>query len=390
MIRQRHVDNDPGVSESSELFALACGPSQTPISVNSCVVNGVSLNDLEIAAFHIDGQSIDVDAPSDIIDVVDEDDDIIDEEDPIPHNLADFDDEDLMLHGVTAMTVAVMIVPLHTRYPPVVRVAWATEANYLGELVRELPLHHPSWRQVAPEQKAGVMAKIGTQFDMRPHMESDRWPQIYAAIQQHLQKIYNGMKDTLKERYWIPDSDGTYDLERIRQTRPSHISEVDWDAQIAFWNDPKNPAQAAQNKKNRAKSKMESSATREYPSLIHTFFLTHTVGDVFLNPEDKAIYDEMLRLQGLGSETSTGVPYTKDEIMAIVRGGKQRGHILSIGRVLPGQGTLFRSDDKFSQMLTHLESQPEIGGGSGSGGCEDDEPGDDEDGGKDGEDEDDS
>ncbi|GJT88888.1 RNA-directed DNA polymerase, eukaryota [Tanacetum coccineum] len=36
-----HVDNDPGVSESSELFALAYGPSQTPISVNSCVVNGV-------------------------------------------------------------------------------------------------------------------------------------------------------------------------------------------------------------------------------------------------------------------------------------------------------------------------------------------------------------
>ncbi|GJV53955.1 hypothetical protein Tco_1449696 [Tanacetum coccineum] len=239
-IRQRHVDNDPGVSESSELFALACGPSQTPISVNSCVVNGVrfvvhsrderrttqnsgicspgpdgemyygqleqilefsylsfktvlfrvkwfdtsnkgrmknlvirnnitqikangeafkndqyilatqvkqcfyledmarrplgwkvvehvshkkfsnggvivveddpdvihvdnssdlalstSLNDLEIAALHIDGQSIDVDAPPDIIDVVDEDDDIIDEEDPIPHDLADSDDEDL-------------------------------------------------------------------------------------------------------------------------------------------------------------------------------------------------------------------------------------------------------------------------------------------------------
>nr|GFA07922.1 hypothetical protein [Tanacetum cinerariifolium] len=94
-IRQRHVDNDPGVNESSELFALACRPSLTPISVNSCVVNGVSLNDLEIAVLHIDGQSIDVDAPPDIIDVVDEDDDIIDEEDPIPHDLADSDDEDL-------------------------------------------------------------------------------------------------------------------------------------------------------------------------------------------------------------------------------------------------------------------------------------------------------
>ncbi|GKE99930.1 hypothetical protein Tco_0023281, partial [Tanacetum coccineum] len=38
----------------------------------------------------------DVDAPPDIIDVVDEDDDIIDEEDPIPHDLADSDDEDLV------------------------------------------------------------------------------------------------------------------------------------------------------------------------------------------------------------------------------------------------------------------------------------------------------
>ncbi|GJW06501.1 hypothetical protein Tco_1568924 [Tanacetum coccineum] len=37
---------------------------------------------------------------------------------------------------------------------------------------------------------------------------------------------------------------------------------------------------------------MESSATREYPSLLHTFFLTHTVRGVFLNPEDKALYFE--------------------------------------------------------------------------------------------------
>ncbi|GKE90200.1 hypothetical protein Tco_1567675, partial [Tanacetum coccineum] len=123
---------------------------------------------------------------------------------------------------------------------------------------------------------------------------------------------------------------------------------------------------------------METSATtREYPSLIHTFFLTHTVGGVLLNPEDKALYDEMLRLHSLGSNTPTGVPYTEDEIMAIVREGKQWGHIPGVGRVLPGQGT----------MLNKLESQSEYGGGSGSGGCGDDEPGDDKD---DDEDEDDS
>nr|GFA83922.1 hypothetical protein [Tanacetum cinerariifolium] len=207
-IRQRHVDNDPGVNESGELFALACGPSQTPISVNSCIVNGVRFvvhshdehrttqnsricspgpdgemyygqleqilefsylsfktvlfrvkwfdtsnkgriqnfdirnnitqiktngeafkNDQYILATqvkqcfyledmarrlpgwkvvehvshkmfergcHCDGQSIDVDAPPYIIDVVDEDDNIIDEEDPIPHDLADSGDEDLV------------------------------------------------------------------------------------------------------------------------------------------------------------------------------------------------------------------------------------------------------------------------------------------------------
>ncbi|GJZ93877.1 hypothetical protein Tco_0666080 [Tanacetum coccineum] len=404
-----------------------------------------NLNDLEIAALHIDGQSIDVDAPPDIIDAVDEDDDIIDEEDPIPHDLADSDDEDLVNldidDGVNVMSADVarghggdgkgtrkpnLGGRQHTRQetrnlglkaitdkscPVLIRFEFgyretlmplgkhaAHWANYLGELVREFPLHYPSWRQVPAEQKAGVMARIG-----------------------HLQKIYNGKKAAIKERHWISDSDGTYDLERIRLSCPLHISEVNWDAQIVFWNDPKNRARVTQNKQNRAKSK--SSATREYSSLIHTFFLTHTVNGVFLNPEDKALYEEMLRLQGLGSYTEMGVPYIEDEIMAIVRGGKQRGHIPGVGRVLPGQGTvipppppcthssdvvklkkrekvltrhvnmfmkLFRSDDKFSQMLTQLESQPEIGGGSGSGGRGDDEQGDDEDDGEDGEDEDDS
>ncbi|GKA19919.1 reverse transcriptase domain-containing protein [Tanacetum coccineum] len=213
-IRQRHVDNDPGVSATSELFALACGPTPTPILVNSCVdgemyygqlqeilefsylsfkvvlfrvkwfdtsnegckvkhlvlrnnmtqiltkgeafkddqyilatqvkqcfyledmarrqphwkvvehVNhkkfldggvivveedpdvihfdnssdlplSTSLNDLDNATLHIDGQSTEVDAPPDIIDL-DEDDDIIDDEDALPHDLADSDDEDLV------------------------------------------------------------------------------------------------------------------------------------------------------------------------------------------------------------------------------------------------------------------------------------------------------
>ncbi|GJW39589.1 hypothetical protein Tco_0065434 [Tanacetum coccineum] len=105
--------------------------------------------------------------------------------------------------------------------------------NYLRELIRKLPLHHLSWRQVPPEQKARVVERIG----------------------------------------------------------------------------------------------MKSSATREYPSLFHTF-LTHTVNGVFLNPENKALYDEMRRLQCLGSNTEMGVPYTEDEIMAIVLGASSGGTFL--------------------------------------------------------------
>nr|GEU95212.1 hypothetical protein [Tanacetum cinerariifolium] len=191
-IRQRYVDIDSCVSTTSELFTLACEPTPTPISVNSCVVNGVrfvmhsrderrttqnsgicspggkdeemyygqlqeileflyfsfkvvlfrvkwfdntnevhkakhlvlrnnmtqiltkeedpdvihfdnssdlplstSLNDLDNATLHIDGQSTEVDAPPDIIDL-DEDDDIIDDEDALPYDLTDSDDEDLV------------------------------------------------------------------------------------------------------------------------------------------------------------------------------------------------------------------------------------------------------------------------------------------------------
>nr|GEX15191.1 integrase, catalytic region, zinc finger, CCHC-type, peptidase aspartic, catalytic [Tanacetum cinerariifolium] len=51
---------------------------------------------------------------------------------------------------------------------------------------------------------------------------------------------------------------------------------------------------------------------------------------------------------------------------------------------------LFRSDDRFSQMLTQLESHPKYGGGSRRGGCGDDEPGDYEGGSEDEEEENDS
>ncbi|GKB39045.1 hypothetical protein Tco_0883987 [Tanacetum coccineum] len=80
-------------------------------------------------------------------------------------------------------------------------------------------------------------------------MQSQRWTDINAGIQQHLQKLY------LKAAHWViyPET-GTYNVESIRQRRPENVTLADWDAQLTFWNDPRNQARAAQNRQNRSKS----------------------------------------------------------------------------------------------------------------------------------------
>nr|GEY73242.1 hypothetical protein [Tanacetum cinerariifolium] len=293
-------------------------PDVIHVDNSSDLALSTSLNDLEIKTLHIDGQSIDVDAPLDIIDVVDEDDDIIDEEDPIPHDLADFDDEDLVNLDIDMSTY---VARGHggdgggdDRPPPYQFEVDGREtlmplghhaahwANYLGELVRELPLHYPSWRQMLPEWKARVVAKIGMSTDVARVIEvtvagmsiplhirelplhypswrqmppewkagvvakigfdvdgretlmplghhAAHWANYLGELVRELPLHYPSWSQmppewkarvvakigaALKERYWVPEEDGSYDLERIRGGRPSHISEADWDEQLAF------------------------------------------------------------------------------------------------------------------------------------------------------------
>ncbi|GJW05818.1 hypothetical protein Tco_1568241 [Tanacetum coccineum] len=191
-------------------------------------------------------------------------------------------------------------------------------ANYLGELVRELPLHYPSWRQCR-RTEGGVMSRIGS-----------------------LRNIFEA---------------------------------IGW-AQLRSGNDPREPVPAPKiNKTGKKQSRMPTRNPRTSAEPV------------------RDIQEEMLRLQGLGSNTETGQgtvippppPCTHSSDVVKL---KKRENVLT--RQVNMFMKLFRSDDKFSQMLTQLESQPEIGGGSGSGGRGDDEQGDDEDDGEDGEDEDDS
>ncbi|GJZ38113.1 zinc finger, PHD-type containing protein [Tanacetum coccineum] len=322
-IRPRSVIRigSPRIEESdmhSELFALACGHHQLQSQSTLAIVIGVrfvvlsrderSHNSNEAFVrpgsgrrnmVHINS----VDAHS-VFDVVDEDDDIIDEEDPIPHDLADSDDEDLVNLDIDDGVNVV-------------------------------------YSNVSAMFARGAMAVTWWQVYDRPPFTPDSqpvggvaWATSKGTRKPNLGGRRAGWQHTRQE---TRNKSGPVTIRPCLTCASSHGNPIAGHYIMAG-----------------------SANRRECPSLIHTFFLTHTVNGVFLNPEDKALYDEMLRLQGLGSNTETGVPYTEDEIMAIVRGGKQRGHIPGVGRVLPRKGSL------------RLKSQPEMvvwpAGSGGPGG----------------------
>nr|GEX02080.1 hypothetical protein [Tanacetum cinerariifolium] len=266
-----------------------------------------SLNDLDNATLHID--------------------------DALPHDLANSNNEDLlnvddddgvdqMLHEATVVTVAVMIVPLHTIYPPAARVASLTDAK-------------------APKNTIWVEGKpAGCIPARRPETSGSSFGRcLYTYLLGKRSRNQAGAAQNRQNRAknTVVCRQGSQSLARLRDQM------------------------------------MESSATRKYPSAIHTFFVTHTVNGA------------------LGSNTSSGVPYTEEEINALARKGKQRGHFPGVGRVLPGRATdvLSPPPPQCTHNSADYESSPEFGNASGSGGCGDDEMAGDEDGGEDEEDEED-
>ncbi|GJU15177.1 hypothetical protein Tco_1143143 [Tanacetum coccineum] len=314
-----------------------------------------SLNDLDNATLHIDGQSTVVDAPPDIIDVPDEDDDIIDDEDALPHDLADSDVEDLINvddDGVEKMSSADVARSYSgdggsVDCPPLPHVPTGCEGCFInrgkgkrkpnlgsrgaGRLNTRDKTQNLSLKEIA-EAKGPVSIHFDTLFDLRPHMESSRWTDIYESINMHLQKAYNTNKASFKAKHWKVDHQtGTYNVDSIRRAHPEEIiTDEDPGRWLAF------------------EMRWQALDTQEYPSLIDTFWRTHTVDG-----------EEMKRLEATGE-------YTKDEINRLARGGKLHGHIHGVGG----------SNNKYADMFKEFES----GGASGSGGCGDDEEsGDDED-----------
>nr|GEZ42854.1 hypothetical protein [Tanacetum cinerariifolium] len=121
----------------------------------------------------------------------------------------------------------VMIGPLHTIYPPVAGVASLTEAKepenpiwVKGKRAGCIPARRPGDAFVLPFLAKGPGEAKGDDLD------KDR--DINAGIQQHLQKLYNTNKASLKAAHWVinPETE-TYDVESIRQRRPKNITPTD-------------------------------------------------------------------------------------------------------------------------------------------------------------------
>nr|GEU31738.1 hypothetical protein [Tanacetum cinerariifolium] len=302
-----------GRSATSKLFALAYGPTPTPISVNSCVVNGVRFVVHSLDERHIT-QNNDIYSPGKK-----------DEEmyyDSNDEDLVSVDDDD----GVD--------------------VVFSNVARGHGGGDDHPPTHHIS---------------TGCEGCFVNRGKGTRKPNLGGRK--------TGMLHTIQETRNLK-------LKKITDDKGPRDAFV-----LPFFPAERKEAIVT-------KIGMESSSTREYPSLIYTFFVTHTVDGVFMLDEDRAIY-------ALGSNTPSGVPYTEEEINALPRKGKQRGHLPGVSRVLPGYAINVLSlpppqcTHNFADMLSQYESSPEFGNASGSGGCEVDEMADDEDDGEDKEDEED-
>ncbi|GJX36942.1 hypothetical protein Tco_0250245 [Tanacetum coccineum] len=281
-----------------------------------------SLNYLDFMTLHLDGQSIDVDAPPDIIDV-DEDDDIIDDEDALPHELADSDDEYLVNVDDDDDDVSVMSADVARGHGGD---GDGDDRPHPHQIGGGYQGHRSAFGQDLHRQQVIVEAEIGLLTPMTG--------------------LYNVCK-------------------AIRLTSLCEHNSGRLGAQISFGMIPRSVGRVLKNAQKTGQRAGYMSAKFSVYLLSskdrQTYFDTHTVDGVFLRDEERLLY-------GLGT-------YTDDQIMAIVRLGKKRGPTFRVGR---SSG----SDDKMSQLLTQLQSQHEVDSGSGSDAGGDDEPGDNEDAGE--------
>nr|GEX42915.1 F-box domain-containing protein [Tanacetum cinerariifolium] len=252
---------------------------------------------------HIAGQSTEVDVPPNIIiDVFNEDDDITDDEDALRHDLAESDNEDLINVDDDGKG---------KRKP-----------NLGGRAAGRLNTRDKT-RNLSLKEITHTKGPVLIQFELRDK-------QTVMPLGDHAAHWSSYIGVVIRAAHGIPR------LDRDQCGHPAALAKGG-SRSLARLRD----------------EMMQTSTTQEYPSLIDTIFMAHTINEEFLWDEDQCIYEEIRRLEAMGT-------YTDDEINRLARGQKQRGHNAVVGRYC-------RHGPQPAQFTS--------GGASGSGGCGDEEEG---------------
>nr|GEW58163.1 hypothetical protein [Tanacetum cinerariifolium] len=367
------------------------------------------LNDLDNATLHIDGQSTEVDAPPDIIDL-DEDDDIIDDEDAFPHDLTDSDDEDLVnVDDDDGVDMLADLARGHggdgggDDFPPTHHIPTGCEGCFAnrgkgtrksnlggrksGRLHTRQEIQNLGLKKITDDKG---LSRSGGDAVVLPFLAKalDRYQCRHPAAPAKVIQYQQGFPQGSTLCYKPEDRDVRRGEHQERSPSRSKLPKPGKElgrmpVEIPVTCSPSRSDAGIRGQRHVGSvSEMESSVTPEYPLLIHTFFVTHTVNGVFRRDEDRVIY-------ALSSNTPS-------------RKGKQRGHLPDVGRVLPGRATDVlipplrpRLNARTTPAMSKAQkeeqyvSTPDFGNASESGECGDDEMASDEDVGEEEEDEED-
>nr|GEV81763.1 hypothetical protein [Tanacetum cinerariifolium] len=289
-------------------------------------------NELNYANLNIAGQSMKVEALPPPVIPVDDNDDFIDEEDDVPYDLADYDDEVRTKHDMTSIARG------HGGDgggdPPQAprrlgsrntgkRDKRGVTGNY--ELKKAVEKYGPQeiefeWK----DQKRCCISAIipAASFQDRP---SPCWATRRGYQTRHRGlslQIVLGQKNKYKQEMWT-NKGGLGAVDQIRRDRPNDMTLHNWNKLVDSWIDSKKAYRAELNSHNRLANKIVSlqgsrslaqsrhrysqNHNEKYPSLIQSYYDLHTKKGVWRDDGSKALYEEMLRFQALGTMTERDI-----------------------------------------------------------------------------------
>ncbi|GJX65684.1 acidic leucine-rich nuclear phosphoprotein 32 family member A [Tanacetum coccineum] len=197
----------------------------------------------------------------------------------------------------------------------------ANFSSYVGELIKEIPQHYDSWENVPPTDKAPLIPRLQTYFDLQPHLNDETVIKI------------NGEDKTMGSL--------------ARQEKPPKwkAGDAQWQKLVDFRSDPDRMKQSERNVANRAKNKVTThqgsksfaqgrheffEENQRYEGLIDHWRRRHSDKDGnFRTRENETLYAEMKAIQD-AITAGTIPPKTDREILAEVTRSINRAHIAGV------------------------------------------------------------